>query len=44
MVFQWLLNLKKRVFNGVSLKTTIQEGHHHRANFFFLKHLTEIIA
>jgi hypothetical protein len=35
MVFQWLLNLKKGVFNGVSIEKKIQEGHHHRAKFFF---------
>jgi hypothetical protein len=39
------IKFKKKGFSmEFQLKTTIQEGHHHRANFFFSKHLTEIIA
>jgi hypothetical protein len=37
----------KWVFYGDSIEKNIQEGRHHRANFFFFflfKHLTEIIA
>jgi hypothetical protein len=33
------MDIKKKlkwVFYGVSIEKKIQEGHHHRANFFFL--------